>query len=274
MNEPVTFDMVRRPPSPRLCGLVTDICAYRETSAGRFRQREAASLVVPFIVSLGSPFRIALGREPDAGDRQPSFVAGLFPGAVHIELDGAAECVQVNLTPLGAYRLLGGAVTALTARMVDIEDIAGRDAAGLRQRLADTTTLPDRIDLVEEFVARRIAFAPSREITFAYGALSRSRGTMPISRLAGEIGWSRKHFGRRFAAEIGLAPKMVARIMRFQNACRLSSRDLPGGWAEIAAEAGYADQAHLVREFSDLADEPPGAWARRMALTDERLALT
>jgi AraC-like DNA-binding protein len=44
-----------------------------------------------------------------------------------------------------------------------------------------------------------------------------------------------------------------------------------GGWAGIAAESGYADQAHLAREFADLAGESPTAWARRLALIDGRL---
>ncbi len=60
--------------------------------------------------------------------------------------------------------------------------------------------------------------------------------------------------------------------MRFHEACRLAQTQATGGWAAIAAESGYADQAHLTREFSDLAGEPPTAWARRQALIDARLA--
>ena len=98
---------------------------YRETARGRFSQREAASLVVPLIISFGTPFLIALGREPDAADRQPSFAAGLYAGPVLIESDGGAECVQVDFTPLGAYRFFGGAVVDLAARMVDMVRRAG-----------------------------------------------------------------------------------------------------------------------------------------------------
>jgi AraC-like DNA-binding protein len=61
-------------------------------------------------------------------------------------------------------------------------------------------------------------------------------------------------------------------MLRFQEACRLARTQASGGWAGIAAESGYADQAHLAREFSDLAGESPTAWARRVALIDARLA--
>ena len=96
------FEMIRRAPSQRTAGLIMGMTGYRETARGRFSQRETASLVVPVIISLGSPFLIALGREPDATDRQPSFAAGLHAGPVCIESDGGAECVQVDFTPLGA----------------------------------------------------------------------------------------------------------------------------------------------------------------------------
>ena len=60
-------------------------------------------------------------------------------------------------------------------------------------------------------------------------------------------------------------------MMRFHHACRLARGGARSGWAGIAAESGYADQAHLAREFSTLAGETPTAWARRLALTDSRL---
>src|SRR5262245_52303572 len=92
---PFAFEMIRRAPSQRMAGLISGLTGYRETARGRFFQREIAGLVVPLIFSFGTPFLIALRRDPDADDRQPSFAAGLYAGPVHIESDGGAECVQV-----------------------------------------------------------------------------------------------------------------------------------------------------------------------------------
>ena len=244
---------------------------YRETARGRFSQRETASLVVPLIISFGTPFPIALGREPDTADRQPSFAAGLYAGPVLIKSDGGAECVQVDFTPLGAYRFFGSAVVDLAARMIDMSDVLGRDGRQLREQLGATPGWQNRFDLVEDFVADRANHLPSPEIEFAYRRLARSAGGARITALAKEIGWSRKHLVNRFRSELGLAPKPVARIMRFHRACRLAHTGEARGWAGVAAESGYADQAHLAREFSTLAGESPTAWARRLALTDSRL---
>ena len=271
IGAPVTFELARRPPSQRLAGLIAGMTGYRETAPGRFCQREAAPLAVPLIISFGTPFTIALGREPDAADRQHSFAAGLYAGAVHIESDGAAECVQVDFTPLGAYRFFGGAVVDLAARMIEVGDVLGAEGARLRERLGATSGWQRRFDLVEDFVTRRANYLPSPELEFAYRRLTQSRGGIRIATLAEEIGWSRKHLVDRFRSEFGLAPKSIARMMRFHHACALARTGTSSGWAGIAADSGFADQAHLVREFAVLAGEPPTAWARRLALTDSRL---
>ena len=268
---PVAFELARRLPSQRMTGLISGMTGYRELARGRFCQREAAPLAVPLIISLGTPFKIGLGRDPEAADRHHSFASGLYAGPVHIESDGGAECVQVDFTPLGAYRFFGGAVVDLTARMIEMGDVLGPEGSRLRERLGATSGWQCRFDIVEDFVARRANYLPSPELEFAYRRLARSGGGIRIGALAQEIGWSRKHLVDRFRSEFGLAPKPIARIMRFHRACRLARTGTSSGWAGIAADSGFSDQAHLVREFAALAGEPPTAWARRLALTDSRL---
>ncbi len=268
---PVAFEMVRRPPSQRTAGLVSMMSGYRELAGGRFSQREAAPLAVPLIISFGTPFTIALGREPDQADRHHSFAAGLYAGPVYIESDGGAECVQVDFTPLGAYRFFGGAVVDLAARMIEVDAVLGNAGARLRERLGATEGWERRFDIVEDFVTERANHVPSPELEFAYRRLARSGGGIRIAALAEEIGWSRKHLVDRFRSEFGLGPKTLARMMRFHTACRLARIGTSTGWAGIAADSGFSDQAHLVREFTALAGEPPTAWARRLALTDSRL---
>ncbi len=266
---PPPFQIVRRAPSLRLAGMISGITGYRELTPGDWRQREAASLVVPLIISFGSPFLIALDRDPAGCDRQPSFAAGLHPGPVHIRSDGRAECVQIDFTPLGALRFFGGAMAEITSRMVDFADILGADGLSLRDRLGELADWQDRFDLVEAFLLARDRHRPSAGVGHAYARLARSAGAERVSAVADSVGWSRKHLAARFRAELGVGPKTIARIMRFQRACRLAPA--AGGWAAVAADSGYADQAHLVREFAALAGESPRAWARRAALTAPQL---
>lgn len=90
-----------------------------------------------------------------------------------------------------------------------------------------------------------------------------NQGLEPVGGLGATVGLSPSQFRRRFSAAVELSPKELARLRRV----RASATDavLGVGWAAIAAERGYADQAHLVREFRDLLGLPPEAFRRQGA---------
>jgi AraC-like DNA-binding protein len=102
------------------------------------------------------------------------------------------------------------------------------------------------------------------EVGWAWGLLLRTGGTVPVSELAAETGWSGRHLASRFRAEIGLGPKEAARVIRFDRARRklLGSAGAGPrtGLADLAVACGYFDQAHLAREFRALAGCPPSQW--------------
>ncbi|MEO5874340.1 MAG: helix-turn-helix domain-containing protein, partial [Streptosporangiaceae bacterium] len=93
----------------------------------------------------------------------------------------------------------------------------------------------------------------------AWGRLLQSHGGISVAALALETGWSERRLSGRFRAEIGLPPKAAARVVRFDRARRLGAAR-PRLLADLAAEAGYFDQAHLAREFRALAGCPPSQW--------------
>jgi AraC-like DNA-binding protein len=109
-----------------------------------------------------------------------------------------------------------------------------------------------------EGLAERSGASPA--VAWAYGRILETGGTMPIGLIAARLGWSRKHLVSRFREEVGLGPKTVARIARFGRAQAMAARGGETGWADIAAACGYADQAHLIREFTALAGSTPSAW--------------
>lgn len=88
--------------------------------------------------------------------------------------------------------------------------------------------------------------------------LSVSGGTAKVRDVAAEVGWSSRHLAEEFTSVVGLAPKTVARIMRFERSTALvaGGHDL----AVVAARSGFADQAHMTREWRRLAGTPPGRW--------------
>lgn len=258
---PPGFEMVRRAPVSPLQGIVTDICGYRATSPSR--NVEYASLTIPLVINFAEPFAIGLGRAPCDNDRFGSFTAGLYAGPVVIESRGATCCLQINFTPLGARRFFGLPMSELADRMVGLDDVLGYRGDRLREQLGNAPDWSSRFNIIEGFVAARLATTAGTqtEIAWAFDRIVASGGRMCVASLAKEIGWSRKHLAVRFSDAIGTGAKTLSRIVRFNRALGLSA----GGfdWADIAADCGYSDQAHLVREFRDLAGETPTALAAR-----------
>ena len=255
--------LLRHAVPPAFDGLVTRMTGYRETLRRRIRMTETASLVVPLIFSFGEPFAIAFGREPAPGDAVPSFTAGLTRGPVRIASGGAAHCLQVDLTPLGAYRFFRRPMHAFSDRLVRFEELDDPALVRLRERLGAERSWRRRFALVEALLAPRLlgAGGASAAVAWAYGRIVATGGAVRVEAIASRLEWSRKHLATRFREEVGLTPKMVARIARFGRAQAMASSGAAAGWADVAAACGYADQAHLVREFAELGGATPGVWS-------------
>jgi AraC-like DNA-binding protein len=255
---------VRRAVPVALRGLVTDVMGYSENGRGLTGEVETASLIAPLIISFGGPFSIALSRPPSAGDKWSSFAAGLHAGPVMMDSFGDAACVQVNFTPRGARRFFGLPMSELAARMVPLDDLGDRALLTLRQRLGEETDWDRRLALVEQFVVARLRETPPADdaTDWAFREMKRTGGEVRIARIARTLGCSRKHLAACFARDFGLAPKSISRMVRFQNVLARARCGSPV-WADIAAGSGYADQAHLAREFLEFSGMTPTQWAAR-----------
>lgn len=246
-----------------LAGLVDRITGYSEQGRALRGHVEAAPLAVPLVISFGDPFEIALGRPPVAGDRYGSFTSGLYPGHVLINSTGGAECIQIDFTPLGARDFFNLPMHEISGCMVDLDELDDAELGRLRCRLGEERSWTARLDLVERFVRQRLPRAGTGnaggDVRWAYERILRARGDIRIEGLARALDCSRKHLVQRFNTDIGIGPKALARMVRFNRALALARVAATPDWSGIAVECGYADQAHLVREFRDFAGSSPTA---------------
>lgn len=176
-----------------------------------------------------------------------SLVAGFLHGAVRVQGEDV-ECVQVRLSPPVAHAVLGASPGELDRTVVTIDDLWGRDAAPLRQQLADARSWQARFAVAEAFVVRRCAAGRPVDprVAWAWDRIASSRGRVRIDDLAAEVGWSRKRLWDRFRSQIGLPPKRAATLVRFDHAVHRLAAGVSA--ARVAADSGYVDQAHLHRE--------------------------
>ena len=259
---------VSRAPSWTHTGVIGRISGYASlTEPSRFL--ETAELVFPLVFNLGQPWDIRLGRE-GVSSRNLSFTAGLYPGPVAVSCAAGAELLQVDLTPLGALRLFGGAAADLAGQVVDLSAVErfGGEYDAIHDRLRCTKDWTARFDLIEQFLAPRFAHAPSMHIRKSWSLLARGKS---VAETAVAVGWSTRHLSTRFRQETGIRPITAARMLRFQRARTLALRSETANWADIAAAAGYSDQAHLIRAFQEFAGVAPMAWAQRAMPSEPRL---
>lgn len=200
----------------------------------------------------------------DDSDGRPTrggLVAGMSPGTHRIRAD-RVECVEVRLSPIAAYRVLGVAPTELNDTVTGLDDLWGPAAGILREQLAETPTWGARFALTTRFLAARdSARAVDPEVGACWGRIRADRGDVRVRDLADLTGWSRKRLWHRFTAQVGVTPKRAAMVVRFRHAFDLLLTGRPA--AEVAASCGYADQSHLHRAVSAFTGTTPGALPRR-----------
>jgi AraC-like DNA-binding protein len=262
------WTLVRARPSPALRGLVGDYEGYREAGAAPVTRRQRPIPRFPVILEFGEGWWMRPDRAGAAWRRERlSFVAGLTDHAVLVRAAGPAACIQIDLTPPGARRLLGLDLDALGDAVVPLSDLLGEgDVARLLDALAAAPDWPTRFARLDAFLVARMAAAPAPHagIEAAWRLMARTGGAVPVGALARRLGLTREGFASRFRREVGIAPKRAARILRVDRAIGRMAVEPETGLAAIAAGCGFCDQAHMAREIRALCGETPSGLRRRL----------
>lgn len=258
--------MVLGLPEVSLRPFVDRYVGYRERADVPLVRRERAGVFVVLILGWGAPLDVTDRRSAERGvTAVDSFVAGTFDSWCTTSTVGVGEGVELLLAPLTARRLLGLPLSELTNRAVGVGQLPGGWLDRLRVRLAEAPGWPERFALLDRVLAARLVASPPVDprLAWAWRWLAASGGRGSVGVLADELGWSRRHLASRFRQEVGLPPKMAARLLRFQQAhtasLQLGAAGRAVDWAAVAAACGYYDQSHLIRDFHQFAGATPAA---------------
>lgn len=244
-----------------LAPYVAALAAYDVDLGGPGVHRGLPSTTITLVLPVGEPLDVAWAGEPASRRRGWSSVSGLHTRPAAIHHGGRQRGVQVALTLAGARAVLGVPASELAGGLLELDELAGR-----APRLA---LLPEQLEeagpggwagqvagALRAEIARRDPPGLRPDLQRALGRLVRGRSVQAV---ADEVGFSRRHLGTLVRAETGLSPKQVQRLGRFE-----CSRALVGRrpLASVAHACGYADQAHLTRDWVELAGCPPTVWLR------------
>jgi AraC-like DNA-binding protein len=255
------WQMVVGAPHPALRGYVREYVGGFEDCVPGLVRRELPGDLAPIIFNFGPPFRLFDQSDGSRWTEHRSFIAGAFDTYVLVGVTGPYEVLQVNFTLLGLRLMLGRPIAELTNQVVELSDVFGADADRLSARLYETPSWAARFALLDSEILARIAKsrAVPAPVIGSYHCLVRSGGAISIGRLAHASGCSQKHLIGQFASNIGLTPKVFARVLRFGRAAKLLAGDDRRALTDIALDCGYYDQSHFIRDFRAFAGVTPSA---------------
>jgi AraC-like DNA-binding protein len=191
-------------------------------------------------------------------------VIGPMSSAVLVEARRISRTAGVRFRSGAAPGLLGLAASELRDAAASLVDAWGLEARSVDQCLADADgDLADVRRVLCDAVARRVrtALPEPASVVRAVALLEARGGLVPIRTVAADVGVSERQLERLFDRWVGYGPKMLARVVRTRRATRAIARGSIASWASFAADCGYVDQAHLIREFRALTGVTPRVYA-------------
>lgn len=249
----------RVPVGPLRAHLPQGLVGYRHEQVGFASWLEPPRPEVTLMVDLEGEI------SADGSPLPSAWVGGLAAQRTIVGVGPRYGAVDLKLSPLAARAILGMDLATLEGSCVPLGDALGATGERLADELREARGWDERFDVLEGWLVRRLTDGPRVDpvVARAFMLLAASQGRLRVGPLCAELGVSARHLSRRFSAQIGLAPKAVARQLRFAAVRRRLEAPGERSWAELAHETGYFDQAHLIREFRELAGITPTEFLAR-----------
>ncbi|ATB38006.1 AraC family transcriptional regulator [Cystobacter fuscus] len=207
---------------------------------------------------------ILVFRVLEEGRKGDVCVAGPRTRALFKNATGVERAVILQFKPGWSAQLLGVAASALTDRIVHLEDIWGRSGGDLCLELLAARSLPEMLDRLSHAIALRAQqTSDPASARLARRAVRLLEGDeVRVESVAERLGVTARHLRRAFTESVGIGPKDFARAVRLRRAVGMAATSKD--WGRIAADAGYYDQAHLIADFRELVGLTPGAFGKAL----------
>jgi AraC-like DNA-binding protein len=255
----VDFEFTQRTPTGPLARYVESVWHARgQIPYARERIAPTGSTVAGIV--LGPPIRQTPADGP-AFLATAGFLIGPHDRPLVNEPTGRTDCVGVVTTPVGCRAVLGTDPAPLRGRVVDL-GTAWRAAPALRAELLagsdDPASMLDRSQAV--LLSGLDETDPGLQRCATAVAALESEPARSIAELADELGISHGHLDREFTRVVGLSPRTLARVLRVRRLLEQIDIQERVTWTRLAADLGWYDQAHLIRDVTRHTGVPPSAY--------------
>jgi len=192
------------------------------------------------------------------------FIAGIFeldhPMKVKVELNGhPMSGISIVLTHLGVNRILDVNLCELTNKILEFSSIWSSNLQWLQRDVVEIQEARQKLKNLNDFFLNQVSAnrRPTQRILVVLNRLEQMRGPLTVEKVAGEFNISYKSLYRMFLEDMGLTPKMYFKILRFNQACWMLSRQPSVSWVDLVDRCGYYDQSHFIHEFKAIMKKSP-----------------
>ncbi len=282
------WQTVQRAADPRLRAYVHGYFASSSQLRVPVQERHLPSAEVPLLLNFGAPHRRLDTESTDEWTtRDGAWVVGLHTRHQVTRAIGERHFMVVRFTPIGAHLFLGLPMHLIANEAIDLGQIDSKLAGAVMRRVELARSWTARFAAMESLIAERIDETQmSSPVSTVWRKLAAADGRVALGSLAAEVECSHRTLIARFRTCVGLPPKTIARLLRFNRVLRALDRssrtrasetvgkpyiesalaEARGAgtirWADIATDCGYFDQAHLIKDFRAFAGNTPDAFLR------------
>ncbi|HEX4004760.1 MAG TPA: helix-turn-helix domain-containing protein [Acidobacteriaceae bacterium] len=200
-------------------------------------------------------------------------LAGPYSRSFHFDPSAAAEVLGILFRPGVAGMFFPVAADELHNADIALCDLYPGEADALLNEICSATRESGEFLAVERYLYRKLRNAAPIHpaIRYAVGRILREGAVHSVRTIQQETGLSHTRFIQLFREHVGLTPKLFCRVRRFHALQGRIEKGMPVNWARLAADCGYFDQAHLIRDFRAFAGLTPLEYSREISDADRRL---
>jgi AraC-like DNA-binding protein len=259
------MEYLGRTPAPPLDAFVERIWYCSDASTHARERVLAGAGTTDLVVNLAeNEFRIDDPSNPGAArTHSGAIVAGTITRSYWVDPRQRASLVGVHFRPGGAFPFLGISPSEIVNAHIELEDLWGCDSRYLREELLEAHSPSERLRRVEASLVRRLQRARLGHPAVR-AAVDALRGQdARVADVANVVGLSHRRFVEVFEREVGVTPKLYARLQRFHRVKqRIATLGRPPSWATFALDNGYFDQSHMLRDFAEFSGMSPAGYLR------------
>jgi AraC-like DNA-binding protein len=252
-----------RPPHPALRPFVRELWITeraRPTQPARLVERAMPDGLMHIAIRL-THASIHIADDSRANDFGYAVLGGARSGHYVRASRGCARSIGATLLPGAARVFFGSSALAFANRHTNLNDLWGTEVTSLREHLIELRRPSLQLDLFELYLLNRMPAIRGVHPAIAT-SLANMRGDEDVASMVDRSGFSHRRFIELFVESVGLSPKKFMRVRRFQRVLKLLAAQPSASWAQLATDAGYADQPHLNRDFREFAGVAPEVYRR------------